>query len=84
MILTRKKYRTQEEKKLLEDLRITKLAWETALSNLEHLTDPELIDCCIYEMNAANVRYRFLLEQARNLNLRCPYMPSQMRMKGEA
>lgn len=56
--------------KLLYEIEQAKIAYNTALSNLEYITDPDLIDCYIYELNAAGQRYKFLLVQARNYGLR--------------
>lgn len=55
------------EEQLREDLRKTKLALDTANSNFENALDPDLIDCCIYELNAMQRRYVFLLRQVDQL-----------------
>ncbi len=52
---------------LLEDLAKTKFALDTAYSNFENVTEPDLIDCYIYELNAAQMRYRFLLKKVKAL-----------------
>lgn len=33
------------------------------------MTEPDLIDCYIYEVNSVMKRYKFLLEQAARLNM---------------
>jgi hypothetical protein len=38
---------------------------EAAYSNFQNVVDPDLIDSCIYEMNAVQNRYKFLLKQAK-------------------
>ena len=48
-------------------LSMTKSAMETAYSNFENVQDPDLIDCYIYEWNAAQKRYKFLLNQAKQI-----------------
>ncbi len=53
---------------LLEDLRKTKYALDLAYSNFENVVDPDLIDCSIYELQAIQMRYRFLLRQAELLD----------------
>ena len=53
---------------LLEDLRKTRYALEVAYSGFDNVTDPDLIDCYIYEVNSIMKRYRYLLNQAANLN----------------
>ena len=52
---------------ILEDLEKTKWELETAFSGFDNVTDPDLIDCYIYEVNAVMKRYRYLLNQAAAL-----------------
>ena len=52
-----------------EELRQAKLALEDAYSGFDNVTNPDLIDCYIYEVNAIMKRYKYLLEQAANLEL---------------
>ena len=59
---------SKEEILLLDDLRQTKLALETAYSNFDNAKDPDLIDCYIYEVNAVQQKYKFLLRQLKALN----------------
>ena len=49
---------------LMEDLARTKSALDRAYSNFENVVDPELVDSSIYELQAVQLRYRFLLRQA--------------------
>ena len=58
-----------DKSQLLYDIDKTKNALDTAYSNFENVVDPELIDCYIYEVNAVQKRYKFLLDQARRLEL---------------
>ncbi len=53
---------------LLEDLAKTKSALDCAYSNFENVVDPDLIDSSIYELQAVQMRYRFLLRQAELLD----------------
>jgi hypothetical protein len=53
---------------LLNEIKKTKLALESAYSNFENVVDPDLIDCYIYEVNAVQKRYKFLLRQAKELD----------------
>ena len=53
---------------ILEDLEKTKSELETAFSGFDNVTDPDLIDCYIYEVNAVMKRYRYLLNQAAALS----------------
>lgn len=54
---------------LLEELAKTKFAMDTAYSNFENVTEPDLIDCYIYELNAAQMRYRFLLKKVKESSI---------------
>lgn len=61
------KRKRQNNEALLYEIQKTKLALESAYSNFENVVDPDLIDCCIYEVNAVQKRYKFLLRQAKML-----------------
>ena len=52
------------KQQLMEDLRRTKCALDQAYSNFENVVDPDLVDSSIYELQAVQLRYRFLLRQA--------------------
>lgn len=52
------------KQQLLEDLARTRSAMDQAYSNFENVVDPDLVDSSIYELQAAQLRYRFLLRQA--------------------
>lgn len=52
-----------------EELAQSRFALEIAYSNFDNVTDPDLIDCYIYEVNAVMKRYKYLLEQAAEMDL---------------
>lgn len=52
---------------LKNDLELTKRALQIAYDGFDNATDPDLIDCYIYEVNSVLKRYKFLLEEAANL-----------------
>ena len=54
---------------LLADIQKTQCALEIAYSGFDNVTDPDLIDCYIYEVNSVLKRYRFLLQQAERMQL---------------
>lgn len=54
---------------LLTDLRLTKTALDDAYTNFENVVDPDLVDSYIYEVNAVQKRYHFLLKQVQMLDL---------------
>lgn len=64
MKLFSKKIKPQDDI-LLNEIKRTKLALESAYSNFENVVDPDLIDCYIYEVNAVQKRYKFLLKQIK-------------------
>ena len=53
----------ETKENLLEDLKQTRYALEVAYSGFDNVTDPDLIDCYIYQVNAILKRYKFLLEK---------------------
>lgn len=61
---------TYDEKYLLEEIEQTKNALAAAYSSFENATEPDIIDCCIYQVNSALVRYKFLLKKAKETDIR--------------
>ncbi len=73
--MLRKNQTTYEEKahiELMQDIAKTKCALDCAYSNFDNVVDPDLIDCYIYEVNAVQKRYKFLLEKASRQNIPVP------------
>ena len=52
---------------LLDDLKRTKSDLELAYANFEHVVEPDLIDSCIYQVNAMQMRYKFLLGRVKQI-----------------
>ncbi len=50
---------------LLEEIERVKAQMDNAYYNFQSAMDPDLIDCYIFESNAAWKRYRFLLRLAK-------------------
>ena len=61
-----------------EELEQSRFALEIAYSNFDNVTDPDLIDCYIYEVNAVMKRYKYLLEQAAAMELEIFHYPQIM------
>lgn len=57
---------------LLEYLEQTKNNLDLAYQNFENATDPELIDSYIYEVNAIQMRYKFLLCRLKSYEMAKP------------
>ena len=55
------------DEELLEEIERVKRQMENAHYNFQNAMDPDLIDCYIFESNAAWKKYRFLLRQAKML-----------------
>lgn len=52
---------------LLRQIDQTKEEINTARNHFEQALDPTLIDCYIYEINAAQLRYQFLLRHFKTM-----------------
>ena len=50
---------------LLTELRQTMSTINTVFNHFEEVVDPTLIDCYIYELKAAHLRYQFLLRHIK-------------------
>lgn len=55
----------QAKEQLIREIEALKQSLETANSNFENVSDPDLIDSYIYEMNAISFRYKYLLRQMK-------------------
>lgn len=71
MISVRKKVWpfSPEAKKLRREIEHSKQAIQAAENHFEQVVDPTLIDCYIYELNAAQLRYQFLLRRFKSQEL---------------
>lgn len=54
---------------LLDDLEKVRYDLSLAYDNFQNAMDPDMIDCCIYQVNALQMRYKFLLTRAKQLAL---------------
>lgn len=61
---------TKEEQELMRQIEISKMAIASAQNQFEHVVDPTLIDCYIYELNAAQLRYQFLLRKLKSISMK--------------
>ena len=59
----------KDEKRLLDDLKLTRDELEIAYSGFDNVTDPDLIDCYIYKVNAVLMRYKYLMQKAVELDI---------------
>ena len=49
------------EEGLRHDLQLAKWELDNAYAGFDYVTDPDLVDCYIYQLNAAMKRYEYLL-----------------------
>ncbi len=68
-MITEKYIQEVSREQLLSDLKMTKTALDDAYSNFEQVVDPDLVDSYIYEVNAVQKRYHFLLKQVQMMDL---------------
>lgn len=57
---------------LLTELRLAIGRMDTAQNHLEQVIEPTLIDCYIYELKAAQLRYQFLLQKVKREERQAP------------
>ena len=50
---------------LMKELRQTMGIIDTVSNHFEQVVDPTMIDCYIYELKAAQLRYQFLLQRIK-------------------
>lgn len=55
----------KRDPQLMSELKETMGTINTAINHFEQVVDPTLIDCYIYELKAAQLRYQFLLQRIK-------------------
>ena len=60
----------EDYQNLLDNLEQTMNSLHLAYENFENATDPELIDSYIYEVNAIQMRYKFLLCRLKSYEMK--------------
>lgn len=58
-----------EEELILKNIDITKKELYSVYNNLDIVTDPDLIDSCIYELKAVQLKYQYFLNKAKEMNI---------------
>ena len=53
---------------LIEELEKARYDLALAYDNFQNAMEPDLIDCCIYQVNAMQMRYKFLLSKAKQFS----------------
>lgn len=57
----------KNKEKLLRELNQVIREMNRVIVNLDHVTETDLIDCLIFELNATQIRYKFILNKLRAL-----------------
>ena len=57
----------REKERLVSEIKTTINSLESATSRFDNLTEPDLIDCTIFELNAIQTKYNFLLNKIKEL-----------------
>lgn len=66
-ILKNNKTKDEHYTLLLDDLARTKDDLDFAFSNFQNVVEPDLIDAYIYEVNAVQLKYKFLLSRVKQI-----------------
>lgn len=66
--IAKKKSQSTAYSLLLDDLEKARYDLALAYDNFENAMEPDLIDYCIYQVNALQMRYKFLLTKAKQFN----------------
>ena len=61
--------RKEENKRLLDEYYDTLIQLRHVRSVFQQVTDPELINACVFEMNALQQRYTYLLQRVKEEKL---------------
>ena len=54
---------------ILKDIQKVKSELACAFSNFDNAIEPDLIDCYIYQLKSAQMRYKFLLNRAKQAEM---------------
>lgn len=60
----------RDKEKLISEIKRAKLDVDTAESFFHFVSDPELVDVAIYELEAKKSRYRYLIKIAKEKGIR--------------
>ena len=63
--VTTRKQEDKGDKQLITEIESVKQSIEMAASRFDFQSDPDLVEACIYEMQALAARYRYLRREAR-------------------
>ena len=59
--------REEERRQILEGMRATRAQLNHAYAQFNFYSDPDLVDACVYEINALQSRYSYYVRQVKAL-----------------
>ena len=62
--------REEERRQLLEGMRATRSQLNHAYAQFNFYSDPDLVDACVYEINALQSRYSYYVRQVKQFEAR--------------
>jgi len=65
----RKKEKDYSREEMLANLRLAHKEWKDKENYFESVTDPDLIDYAIYDMEASKLKYIYLLKQMKEWDM---------------
>lgn len=68
--LPKQKSDQRDSKELLRAIHYAKIDWQNTLTNFETANETDLIDYYTYKMKACEVRFEYLLRQAKELGIK--------------
>lgn len=60
--------REEERRQLVEGMRETRALLNHAYAQFNFYSDPDLVDACVYEINALQSRYSYYVRQVKQLS----------------
>ncbi|WP_313755685.1 DUF2508 family protein [Tissierella sp.] len=69
MMNFRKKEKDYSREEMLANLRLAHKEWKDKENYFESVTDPDLIDYAIYDMEASKLKYIYLLKQMKEWDM---------------
>ncbi|NLW23463.1 MAG: DUF2508 family protein [Tissierellia bacterium] len=58
-----------EKEEIIENLNKAHEEWKSKEKYFQTVTDPDLVDHAIYELEASKIKYAYLLKKAKELNI---------------
>ncbi|MDR7857494.1 DUF2508 family protein [Tissierella sp.] len=58
--------KNKEKSEMLENIRLAHKQWEEKINFFQSVTDPDLIDYAIFEMEASRLKYIYLFKQYKS------------------